>query len=100
MRLLVGAVAALLLSACNPDAETNNPAVATDEATAERAAEAPAAGANSFTEEQARERLANMGYTDPSELTQSPDGTWRGQAMKDGQTVRVAVDYQGNVVTE
>lgn len=95
LTLVVGAL--LLAAACNPNAETDNPAVATEEAIAERAADAPATGANSFTEAQARERLASRGYTNPSALVQAEDGAWRGQATIDGATVEVSVDYQGNV---
>lgn len=88
------------LAACNPNAETNNPAVATDEAVSERAATAPNMGATSFTEEQARMHLTEKGYTSPSGLAQAADGTWRGQATKDGRAVSVSVDYQGNVTTQ
>jgi hypothetical protein len=97
LTLVVGAL--LLAAACNPNAETDNPALATDEAVAERAADAPATGANSFTEEQARERLADNGYVNPTGLMQAEDGTWRGQATIDGQNANVVVDYQGNVTT-
>ena len=100
MRLAMCAVAAALITAaCNPNAETDNTPVATDESVAERQADAPAAGANSFTEEQARQHLINRGYTDPSGLVQAEDGTWRGTARRDGQLVQVTVDYQGNVTT-
>jgi len=92
-------VALGLLAACNPNAETNNPAVATDEAVIEREAAAPAAGASSFTEDQARGRLTEKGYTEPTGLMQAADGSWSGQAMKDGQKMTVTVDYQGNVTT-
>jgi hypothetical protein len=101
MRVLIttlGAVA--FLAACNPSADTDNPAVATDEAIAERAADSPSAGASSFTQEQARERIVAQGYTDPSALTQAADGTWSGQATRNGQTVQVTVDYQGNVTPQ
>lgn len=99
MKYTTSALAALLLlAACNPSAETNNPAVATEESTAERVAEAPAVGANSFTEDQVRGHLVENGFTQPSGLTQQEDGTWRGQAMKGGVTSTVTVDYQGNVV--
>lgn len=90
-------VALGLAAACNPNAETNNPAVATDESVAERQAAAPAAGATSFTEAQARQRLEEKGYTSATALTQDPSGAWRAQATKDGQPVTVVVDYQGNV---
>ncbi len=90
-------IVAVLTSACNPNAETNNPPVATGEAATERSTQAPAAGANSFTEDQARQRLVDNGFTNPSALMRGDDGLWRGQATKDGKTQDVAVDYQGNI---
>ena len=93
----VAAVAAAALAACQPDSEKTNPAVATDEAKAEREASAPAQGANSFTEAQARDHATKAGYMEVGALTQAADGTWQGTAMKDGASVTIAVDYQGNV---
>jgi hypothetical protein len=90
-------MAGAMLAACNPEADTDNAAIATDDAAIERQASAPAAGANSFTEDQARERIVAQGYTEPTALTQGQDGTWRGQALRDGQPVQITVDYQGNV---
>lgn len=99
MRLAcLAAVAAMAaLAACQPDSEKTNPAVATNEAKSDRAASAPAAGANSFTEAQARDRATKAGYADVAALTQAADGTWQGSAMKSGQAVTVVIDYQGNV---
>ena len=57
----------------------------------------PAPGANSFTEEQAKDRIAAKGFTDVSALTKDADGIWRGKAKKDSATQDVAVDFQGNV---
>jgi putative membrane protein len=95
------AVAALAaaLGGCQPDSEKTNPAVATDESAAERMQGAPAKGANSFTQEQAREQAVKAGYMDVGALTQASDGAWRGAAMRDGASVTVVVDYQGNVTT-
>ncbi len=61
---------------------------------------APVPGANSFTEEQAKKRIADAGFTGVSALTKDDKGVWRGSATKDGKTVQVAVDYQGNVVSQ
>jgi hypothetical protein len=61
---------------------------------------APAAGANSFTEGQAKARLEDRGYTGVSGLQKDANGLWRGKAMKDGKQVNVSLDYQGNVVRE
>ena len=58
---------------------------------------APAAGANSFTQDQAMSRLTESGYSNVTDLQQAEDGVWRGKAQKGGQTIDVAVDYQGNV---
>ena len=59
---------------------------------------APVAGANSFTENQAKDRAMAAGFTSVSALTKDENGIWRGTASKDGNTVNVAVDYKGNVV--
>ena len=58
---------------------------------------APAAGANSFTEGQAKSRLEDNGFSNISGLTKDPNGVWRGKGSKGGKTVDVSVDYQGNI---
>jgi hypothetical protein len=99
MRLFAISLGALILvSGCNPNAQTNNPAVATDASVAERRTEAPATGESSFTETQAHERLTNQSYTNPTGLVRDRNGSWHGQATHNGQTVNVVLDYQGNVV--
>ncbi len=57
------------------------------------------AGHNSFTQKQAREHIAKSGYAAVSSLTKGNDGIWRGTAKKDGKTVKVALDFKGNVST-
>ena len=61
---------------------------------------APFPGANSFTEGQARSRIASAGFGNVSGLKQDDKGIWRGTANKDGKTVNVALDYKGNVVAQ
>ncbi len=61
---------------------------------------APLKGANSFTEGQARDRILATGLTSVSSLAKDGDGIWRGSAMKDGESVKVAVDFKGNVVSQ
>ncbi len=96
MRMMFGAFVALaFVAACNPQADTDNAAIATEEARAERAADAPSPGANSFTEAQARSRLTEQGYSEPITLTRAEDGSWRGTATQNGQSVDVTLDYQG-----
>ncbi|SFK74002.1 hypothetical protein [Falsiroseomonas stagni] len=78
-------------------ASTNPPATTTQH-TAPRTAAAPVAGANSFTEGQARARIGDAGFNDVQELRLDEQGIWRGRAMRNGQQTSVALDYQGNVV--
>lgn len=60
---------------------------------------APLEGANSFTEDQAKDRAISRGFSDIGELTKDDKGIWRGTAMHAGATVSVAIDYKGNVVS-
>jgi hypothetical protein len=76
---------------------TTPPAISTTKGDSNTTA-APVAGKNSFTENQAREQLDKHGYSDVSTLSQDNQSIWRGTGVKDGKTVDVAVDYQGNVV--
>ena len=57
----------------------------------------PLPGANSFTENQARERIQNSGFANVTGLRKDDNGIWRGIATRNGAQVPVAVDYQGNV---
>jgi hypothetical protein len=119
MRTLMIAVSAatlLVAAGCNredmaaergPDVAVNEPAAGAPDATPaneaidtteNREPGAPVEGANSFTEGQAQSRLAELGYTNVTGLIKGEDGIWRGQAQKDGASVDVAVDFQGNVV--
>lgn len=59
---------------------------------------APAAGANSFTENQAKSRIEQRGFTNVSELKKDDKGIWHGTAETDGKKVQVSLDFQGNVV--
>lgn len=61
---------------------------------------APVAGANSYTEGQARDRIQEKGFTSVNALMLDSKGVWRGKAMKGGQSVDVSMDYQGNVVPQ
>ncbi len=60
----------------------------------------PIAGANSFTEGQAMDRIAKAGFTNVQGLKLDDKGVWRGKAQKSGQQVNVALDYRGNVVQQ
>ena len=71
----------------------SNQAVATTTANAMQ----PAHGANSFSQAQARDRFANRGFQDVSNMKLDQDGVWRGTATKDGQQIDVWLDYKGNI---
>jgi hypothetical protein len=60
----------------------------------------PIAGANSFTEGQARDRIAKAGFQNVKDLKQDREGVWRGKAQKGGREVAVSLDYRGNVVQQ
>ena len=57
-------------------------------------------GANSFTENQARRRIEDHGYTGVGKLHKDQNSIWQAEATKDGRRVRVGLDYRGNVVEE
>jgi hypothetical protein len=61
---------------------------------------APKAGANSFTEGQAKERIENAGFTQVSGLRKDDQGIWRASATKSGPQVNVSLDFRGNVTTQ
>ncbi len=101
MRFVMPAAAAATLIAfsafAQPAANNNapsNPAVKTTEGNNPGA---PASGANSFTEGQAKARMEARGYASVSGLAKDNQGIWRGKAMQNGKAVNVTLDYQGNV---
>ncbi|MQW89751.1 PepSY domain-containing protein [Sinorhizobium saheli] len=94
---LISAVATASFAQTTPSAEGDTPAVATPDS---QNPAAPVAGANSFTEAQAKERIEEAGYTDVKGLKLDDKGVWQATAMKDGKSVSVALDYQGNVTAQ
>ncbi len=102
--LAVATILAVLASSAmaqtqNPPAQDSpqNSAINTQDSS-NRQVNAPVAGANSFTEGQARSRIEKMGFADVTDLKKDDNGVWRGRAMKGGQMVDVSVDFQGNVI--
>ena len=90
-------VAALAQTATTAPSSSTPPAVATSNTPPP--AVAPVAGANSFTEAQARKRIEDQGFTNVTNLAKDNLSVWRGTAMKGGASVSVALDFQGNVVS-
>lgn len=80
--------------ATKPATDAQTPAVATPDT---KNPAAPVPGENSFTEAQAKERIEGEGYLNVSALTKGEDGIWTGTAMKDGKSVEVKLDFQGNI---
>jgi hypothetical protein len=58
------------------------------------------AGANSFTEAQARDRIEKNGLSAVAALKKDDNGIWRGTATKDSKPVKVALDFKGNIAVE
>lgn len=79
----------------NPPAadRPNNNAVNSEQNNSNR----PVAGANSFTEGQAKSRIEAAGFTNITSLKKDDNGVWRGKASKGGSSTDVSVDFQGNV---
>ena len=59
--------------------QSHNPAVATTSNANDNTA--PANGSNSFTEGQAKDRIAQRGYTNVADLKKDDNGVWRGSAQ-------------------
>jgi len=74
--------------------EPGNPAV---KDTNRNTAAAPVTGANSFTEGEAKSRIESRGFANVTQLRKDEQGIWRGRAQRNGTTVDVALDFQGNV---
>ena len=94
MKFYMMAAAAALLVTTGANAQSHNPAVKDPTVLTTQTA---AKGRNSFTESQAKGRIAKAGYANVSKLTKNESGLWQGTAMKDGAKVNVALDYKGNV---
>jgi hypothetical protein len=97
--LVLGMSAGAAFAQNAPSSSPTPPAVSTSNMESKTTV-APVAGANSFTEAEARSRLEKFGYTDVGGLTKDGNSIWHGMAKKDGKPVKVALDYQGNIVTE
>lgn len=93
--------AAMLAAASTAHAQTppaasspnNNAVNSSDQNNSNR----PVAGANSFTEGQAKSRIEEAGYTAVTDLKKDDNGVWRGKGTKGGSSQNVSIDFQGNV---
>jgi len=98
------AALALAFSVGAASAQTTSPAPGAADpparATSSQATNPPLPGANSFTEKQAQDRIAEAGFQEVKNLKKDDQGVWRGVAKKGDSQVNVALDYRGNVVQE
>ena len=97
--LVAVALPAFAQSRTNPPASPNANTPAVNSPNSPPNPGAPVAGANSFTEGQAKSRIEANGYTNVSGLKKDDAGVWRGKASKGNQSMNVSVDFQGNVVS-
>jgi hypothetical protein len=81
-----------------PNRDANTPAVNSPNSPPNPGA--PVAGANSFTEGQAKSRIEEKGFNNVHDLKRDDAGVWRGKADQNGQAVNVSLDFQGNVVAQ
>lgn len=58
---------------------------------------APFKGDNSFSEQEARQRIEASGFSAVGPLSKDANGVWRGQATQGSNAVEVYCDYKGNV---
>jgi hypothetical protein len=58
-------------------------------------------GANSLNENQSKAKIEAKGYSQVSGLQKDSRGIWRGNAvLKDGRSVVVILDLEGNIYSE
>jgi hypothetical protein len=102
LRFGVAALALALSMGAASAQTTTAPGAASQPAreTSPEATNPPLPGANSFTETQAAERIAEAGFQEVKNLKKDDQGVWRGVAKKGDSQVNVALDYRGNVVQE
>ncbi len=102
--LITAALAAIAMPAFaqqpNPPANRNANTPAVNAPNSPTNPGAPVAGANSFTEGQAKSRIEAKGYSGVSGLKKDNAGVWRGMAKQGQKSVNVSVDFQGNVVAK
>ena len=97
-RTLIASAALAMAASASAQMTDNSTNAAVKDSTAHTTT-APAKGHNSFTESQARKRLAKSGYVVTS-LTKDANGVWTGSATKGGKTMTVGLDYKGNITAQ
>lgn len=76
---------------------TDKPAIATPDTVNPSS---PVKGENSFTQDQAKSRMEEAGFTNVMGLSLDNEGVWHAAGEKDGAPVMIKMDYQGNITSE
>jgi opacity protein-like surface antigen len=106
MKRLISLAAALAIVATSASAQNQNPPANPGpgnnaiNSTGANNPGAPVQGRNSFTEGQAKSRIESNGFSNVSNLKKDDSGVWRGKATKEGKSVDVSLDFQGNIVAK
>jgi hypothetical protein len=106
MRSLLLAVSTILIiGSASAQNNPSGPTQSAPPAPAARSAPTGPAGATANTaaitnENQAKAKIESSGFSNVTALTKDNSGIWHASAMKDGMSVKVALDAQGNVKTE
>ena len=96
--LMIFVLPAFAQSQTSPPANQNGSTSAVNAPNSPPPPGAPVAGANSFTESQAKSRIEAEGFSNVSDLKKDDSGVWRGKASKGTQSMNVSLDFQGNVL--
>ncbi len=96
MTLVAACVFVPTLGQAQTTQTTDKPAVVTPEQTNPSA---PVKGENSFTQDQAKSRMEEAGFTNVMGLTLDDEGVWHAAGEKDGAPVMIKMDYQGNITS-
>ena len=101
-RICLMAIVANMMAASAP-VQAQSPSAVSDQDPGQRGIEQTGrlqAGANSYSEGQARGLLEKKGFENVSALVNDPTGIWHGKARKDGRDVNVSIDYRGTIVAQ
>lgn len=97
MTLVAACIVVPTIAQAQTTPTTDKPAVVTPEQTNPSA---PVKGENSFTQDQAKSRMEEAGFTNVMGLTLDDEGVWHAAGEKDGTPTTIKMDYQGNITTE
>jgi hypothetical protein len=97
LSIAFASVSGLALAQSSTERTTTAPPALSNPSNAAKTAAAPVPGKNSFTENEAKKRLEDHGYSQVTGLTKDDKSLWHAKAMKAGRTTSVTLDYQGNI---